>query len=398
MTILHSAPKRFETASDELHELAAGQAGSDAFGPPDYLRGLGVLLQSMDFDPHFSPVGRDMAWAGLIGALASRIHAHQAMTDNPGYVQTQLRSPVVITGISRSGTTALHRLLAVDPRFQGLQTWLLDAPMPRPPRAEWGRYPQFQRSQAEIAARIAAAPEKAAAHQSAAEGLEEDCLILRQSFTSNIWNCMGWSSPSYDVWWQTQDEAEAYRYFRKCVQLIGSSAGDERWLLKNPGHIHHLDQLFAIFPDARVIQTHRDPATAMPSMCSLLIKLHPVLEVGRTDLRARLMGTREVEKWAAGVRATDAVRAGGREAQVLDVVHGDFHRDPMGVVERIYAFIGMDLPEELRPRFAARIAARPELQHGPHRYTLEEFGLTAEGVREVFGDYTERFDMAEEGR
>ena len=392
------APSRFSTASDQLHDAAAQAVGAADFGPPDYRAGLAVLLQSLDFDPRFTAAGRELAWNALVAALAARARAHAAMAAHPGFAATPVTAPVVITGIPRSGTTALHRLLAVDPRFQGLQTWLLDAPMPRPPRGEWDAHPQFRRSVEEIAARHALAPDKAAAHQSAAEGLEEDCMILRQSFTSNIWNCMGWSAPSYDCWWQTQDEAAAYRHLAVCIRLIGSTDPQRRWLLKNPGHVHHLDQLFGVFPDAKVIQTHRDPAVAVPSLCSLLMKLHPVMEEGRADLRATLMGTRETEKWAAGVRATAAVRAGGREGQVLDIVHGDFHRDPMAVVERIYAFIGMDLPDDLRPHFAARIAAKPELQHGTHRYTLAEFGLTADGVREVFGDYTRSFAMAEQAR
>ena len=82
-------------------------------------------------------------------------------------------------------------------------------------------------------------------------------------------------------------------------------------------------------------------------------------------------------------------------AQVLDVVHTDFHADPMGTVERIYAFAGLELSEEVRAAMAMRIADKPELAHGPHKYALADFGLTAEGVRERFGDYVDRFDLVE---
>src|SRR5262249_31137326 len=162
-------------------------------------------------------------------------------------------------------------------------------------------------------------------------------------FVSNLWSC-GWSAPSYDAWWQCQSEADAYAYYRDCVALIGSSTPEKRWLLKNPGHIENLDLLFAVFPDARVIQTHRDPAKAVPSLVSLLMQLYTVMEDGDPDLRARVMLQREVAKWSNAVRKADRVRQ-DHPGQVLDVAHLDFHGNPMKVVEDIYRFIGMDIPD-----------------------------------------------------
>jgi hypothetical protein len=281
----------------------------------------------------------------------------------------------------------------VDKRFQGLQTWLLDSPMPRPPVKRWADYPQFHKTAAMLAARAAAAEGKRAAHDMAAEEVDECCLILRQGFVSNLWTC-GWSAASYDAWWQCQSEADAYRHLYRCMQLIGSTEPEKRWLLKNPGHIDNLDLLFAIFPDARVVQTHRDPAKAVPSLCALLMQLHPVMEEGRHEQRAHIMLARETAKWANAVRKADAVRA-GHPGQVLDVVHGDFHRDPTGTIARIYDFIGMDLTAQAGTAMAQRIADKPELKHGAHRYDIADFGLTEDEVRERFGDYVQRFDLVE---
>lgn len=391
---MRTAPDRFEFALDRLHETVARETGCDDFGPPDYLTGLTVLLQSMDYDPRFSPDGRALAWRGLIDALSSRARAFAAMAAHPGYQGTPLPAPMVITGVPRTGTTALHRLMAIDPRLQGLQTWLLNTPMPRPPRETWADYEGFRRTVAAIEARTAAAPERKAAHQSAAEGVEECCIILRQSFTSNIWNCMGWSSATYDAWWQGQSEADAYRYFRDCVQLIGMNDPGQRWLLKNPGHIEHLHEIFAVFPDARVIQTHRDPAKAIPSLVSLLARLHPVYEEGRYDQRQRNMMRRETHKWANAAAKAEAVKA-RHPGQVLDVVHADFHADPMRVLEQVYAFVGLEIGSELRASFARRIAEKPELAHGVHRYDIADYGMSEDEVREVFGDYVERYDLLE---
>lgn len=392
MNTSYPPPDRFATALDQLHELVAADTGSDDFGPDDYLPGLRVLLQSMDYDPHFTEQGRQYAWDTVVSVLRGRVQAIRSMMDNPGFDARPILSPVVITGIPRTGTTALHKLMAVDPRFQGLQTWLLDHPMPRPPRDTWTDYPAFHKTAAMLEARFKAAPGKRAAHHMAAEEVDECCLVLRQSFVSNLWSC-GWSAPTYDAWWQCQSEEAAYQHYYRCLQLIGSSEPDKRWLLKNPGHIDQLDLLFAVFPDARVIHTHRDPAKAVPSLCSLLMQLHPVVEEGRYEQRAHNMLAREVAKWAKALRKADIVR-NAHPGQVLDVIHGDFHREPMAVLERIYDFIGWELTEPVRADMAQRIEEKPELSHGQHRYDVADYGLTEAEIRERFGDYVERFDLA----
>lgn len=392
MDLSYDPPERFATALDHLHDIVAERSGGRDFGEADYLPGLKVLLQSMDYDPRFTPRGRRAAWGQVIGALAARVHAIRSMRENPGFDAHPIVSPVVITGVPRTGTTALHRLMAVDPRFQGLQTWLLDAPMPRPPIDTWASYPEFQKSMAVIEARYAAAPQKRAAHHIAAEEVHECCMLLWQSFVSNLWSC-GWSAATYDAWWQCQSEAPAYRHYYRCVQLIGSTEPHKRWLLKNPGHIDNLDLLFAVFPDAKVIQTHRDPAKAIPSLVSLLMNLHPIMEEGRAEQRAHNMLAREVAKWSNAVRKAEKVRQ-QHPGKVLDVVHADFHRQPMAVLERIYAFIGMDIPDDVRARLARRIEEKPELARGAHRYDIADYGMTEAEARAPFGDYIRRYDLA----
>lgn len=393
MDLGYTAPDTFRDSVDRLHELVIAATGSDDFGTSDYLPGLKVLLQSMDYDPQFGEQGRGIAWNMVIDVLRGRVEAINSMKDHPGFDARAILSPVVITGVPRTGTTALHRLLGVDDRFQGLQTWLLDSPMPRPPIETWADYPQFRKSAAQLEAQHAAAPERRAAHFRAAEEVHECCMVLRQSFVSNLW-CSTWSAATYDAWWQARSEADAYRHYHRCVQLIGSNEPEKRWLLKNPGHIENLDLLFAAFPDARVIQTHRDPAKAIPSLVSLLMQFHPLMEQGRADQRGAIMMQRETAKWANAVRKADIVRA-DHPGQVLDVVHADFHADPMGVIERIYAFIGMDIPDTLRLGLAARIEEKPELAHGVHRYSIADYAMTEDEVREPFRDTIERYDLLE---
>lgn len=396
MDLSYTPPEQFRDALDQLHEIVSAEVGTDDFGPDDYLPGLKVLLQSMDYDPHFTGTGRCIAWGSVVGVLRGRAQAIKSMKENPGFDRHRIVSPVVITGVPRTGTTALHRLMAVDSRFQGLQSWLLDSPMPRPPRETWAKIPEFQKSVAALEARYAAAPKKRAAHNVMAEEVHECCMVLRQSFVSNLWSC-GHSAATYDAWWQTQNEEPAYRHYLKCVQLVGSHEPEKRWLLKNPGHIENLDLLFAIYPDAKVIQTHRDPAKAVPSLVSLLMQMHPEMEADRGQQRGEIMLRREVAKWANAVRKANKVRE-RHPGQVLDIVHADFHREPMTVLERIYSFIGMEILDEARAGFAERIEEKPELQFGAHRYDIADFAMTEAETREAFGDYVARFDLLEKRR
>jgi len=384
-------PARFEAAGDQLHELVAGLADSAEFGGDEYRWGLRALLQSMDYDPVFSERGRRIAWGEVISALSARAQALKSMAQHPGFDTCPTPGPVVITGIPRTGTTALHKLLAVDPQFQGLQSWLIGAPMPRPPRDTWESHPLFQLAVERLNRRFAAIPGKRAAHNTIAEEVDECCLVMRPLFCSNIWTC-AWSAASYDAWWQTQSELPSYRYLRRNLQLIGGGEPKKRWLLKNPGHIANLDLLFEVFPDAMVIQTHRDPAKAIPSLCALLMQSHSVVEVGREQLRAHIMGYRETAKWAKAVRDAEAVRT-KRRAQIMDVLHGDFHRDPLRIVKRIYAFLDLQLAPQVEADMTTRIADAPELKFGQHRYEVADFGLTEDEIRERFGAYVDRFDL-----
>ena len=384
-------PRQFTQASQQLHDRVATDLGTDDFGPDDYMPGLEMVLVSLDYDPRLTEQGRRIAWNELYKALFARAHAMRAIKDRPGVENIQTRQPLIITGVPRTGTTALHKLLALDPQFQGLQTWLIGAPMPRPARDTWEAHPQFKKTVEELNRRYAAVPDRRAAHQMAAEEVDECCLVLRQGFVSNLWSCM-WSAATYDLWCQTQSERHCYGHLRRVMQLIGSNEPQKRWLLKNPGHISNLQLVFDHFPDAKVIQTHRDPANAIPSLCAMLIRNHDVVEEGRRELRARILGQREMEKWARAIREAEPVRQ-AHPGQVLDVIQGDFRRAPLRTIERIYSFAGITLAAAVREAMEQRIAQDPERQFGAHSYRIEDFGITATQVRERFGDYVARFNL-----
>ncbi|MBV8854558.1 MAG: sulfotransferase, partial [Sinobacteraceae bacterium] len=262
---------RFSELQDELHASATRITGLADFGVArDYLPGLQQLLRAFDTDCRFSAGGRQFAYGTVLGTLIARLYTQEGWKRQPQYRQIAISRPLVITGVPRTGTTALHKLLSMDTQFQGLEHWLSETPMVRPPRASWPQLPEYRASVAALEAFFKLMPEMRKAHDIVADEVDECLEVLRQSFVTNRF-ASGIHVPSYDRWFLEQDERGSYRHYADVLRLIGAAEPDKRWLLKNPGHIAQAAALFEIFPDACVVQTHRDPVKALPSLCSTLL-------------------------------------------------------------------------------------------------------------------------------
>jgi hypothetical protein len=382
-------PKRFADTQSQLHEMAAQAAGFDDFGHQDYRGALDVLLESFDEKPDRPEAGRGFCWGTLLGCLVARLHVVKGWRERPDCLQRAVPRPLIITGIPRTGTTALHKLLSMDPQFQGLEMWLTNYPQPRPPRETWPGNVSYRAMEANLAAFYEAAPQMRAMHSMVAGEVDECLEVLKHSFVSNRFGA-SFDLPGYDRWWLKQDERPAYRYYADVIRLIGADAPHQRWLLKNPGHVWSLGALLEVFPDACVVHTHRDPAKAIPSVCSTEEAARPLGDGPGTDPQA--LGRREVALWSKAMHRTMEVRK-TRSGHFFDVFHHEFHADPLGVVRRIYQRFGLELSPNTEVKMLARIRADPERSHGLHDYTAEHFGLSQEGLREAFREYIDCFDL-----
>jgi hypothetical protein len=380
-------PSRFANCEEALHEAAASITELSDFGPDRYLEGLRVLLHAMDHGPRFSEDGRQFAFRELVLTLIARLHSEQGWKDRPDCLATEIRQPLVITGLPRSCTTTLQRLLSVDPQFQGLDSWLAQAPMVRPPREQWASMPEYHRSVDRLNAWFEAVPQFRARHDMAADDVDECIEVLRQDFVSNRFGC-NFDVPRYDAWWLSQDEEPSYRRHADVLRLIGADEPDKCWLLKNPGHSYQIDALLAVFPDARIIYTHRDPLKAIPSVASVIWTAHQVAEGAAA--RPEVCGPREIAVWSRGTAPMQRARE-QRPEQFHDVQHRDFTADPLAVVRGIYARFGMALAPGVADEMSAWVRDNPLGKHGEHRYTLAEYGLTEEAVREHFRDYIDAY-------
>ena len=379
----------FAASEDAMHEKAAAMTGLDDFGEPAYRVGLRTLLEALDENANLSSGGRAIFQGQIVNTLATRLRCEQRLKDHSGARGVSIRRPLVITGLVRTGSTALHYLLGQDPTLQKLEYWLSAQPQPRPPRDEWDSHPDFQRAEAELAFLYETAPSLMAVHEMHADWPEECRHILAQNFTDDCFESAA-TLPHYVDWYHRESHRETYVRHRQLVQLIGSTAPDVRWLLKYPVHLRQLPALFEVYPDACVVQTHRDPRTVLASYTSFLAKIRAVHET-RVDREA--IAAEQLEGWAGAADAGLAFRREHGDAQFFDLHFEEFMSDPIGSVQRIYRHFDHAWTPEAEAALERWHAAHPQGKHGRHDYAERDFGVGESAILDRFADYMEAFGM-----
>lgn len=370
---------------EDLHASATRITGLDDFGDDDrypghrdgYREGLEVLLESYHRDAGLTPYGNAVARSFLRGALVARLLSERQWLDHPEHADVAIERPIFVTGLPRTGTTALHRLLTADPAHQGLELWLTEVPQPRPPRSTWEDDPVFAGIQAAYSKHHQERPEFMGLHYIAADMVEECWQLLRQTFRSISYECLS-HLPTYSAWLAQQDWTPAYRRHKRLLQLIGLPDAGRRWVLKNPSHLFALDALLEVYPDALVVQTHRETRTSIASVCSLAAASS---EGWSTTFTGATIGRDQLELWARGLEDFTAARSRHDASHFVDVAYEDFVADPVGTAEGIYAHFGLPLTDTVSAEMRRLHGESTQGGRRPaHRYTLADAGLTPEAV------------------
>ena len=367
---------------------ASRRTGLHDFGDPAFHEPLGRLLRSLEAEACLNLVGRIAALGDLTGMLMNRLRLERDRAQHPGIAREQIRRPLIITGLPRSGSTFLHGLLAQDPASRVPLHWELRFPSPPPERSSHDTDPRIERAARHIRWFFRLAPEFRKIHPVGARLPEECVIILSHSFLSFEFSS-NWFVPSYQTWLEQQELEPAYRYHRRFLQHLQWGYPAERWLLKAPPHLPGLRALFAVYPDADVIVTHRDPLEVVPSIASL----HVVLR--RTFSRAvdpLAVGPEVSRMLADDIRRGFAARDDGcaPPERFLDVWYTQLMDDPLAVVRRIYRHFDLPLSAEVEGRMRMYLATNPKDRNGPHVYSLDRFGLDSEVERARYREYWDR--------
>lgn len=375
------APPRLDP--DRLIRDAERRAGLADWGGLDVRGPLRVLCDAFEDEARLSPMGREVVHRDLRDQLAKRLRLEALFRRTPDILRTPLESPLIIAGMPRSGTTLLHRLLALDPAARSLRLW--EAQWPRAPQSGWRARLDARPLRSRLVVRwlAAFAPDLAAAHEVAADGPEECNPLFSPTFQFPSYGFIA-RLPSYMEWLRRQPMDGVYAHYRRMLQLLSFREPPRRWVLKAPGHTAHLDELLRALPTARIVLPHREPRQVVPSASSLCAAMRRILSE-RVDPRE--IGP-AIAGWLAAdfERAIDAARRAGPD-RVLPVAYDDLVADPIGTARRIHRRFGLPIAPGFDEAARDFLAANPRHKLGRHRYALAEFGLDGAAVDRAFASY-----------
>ena len=380
---------------ERLHRLASKQTGLTDFGNPSYRVGFDKLLASLNQEANLTPLGRIIATEEVLTALTNRLQLEAYHQQHPEIGAEPIRSPIIMMGMGRSGTTILHELLALDPRNRIPATWEVDMPFPPPEKASYDSDPRIDIIQKRLDRTDSIIPNFKSIHRMGARLPQECVRITTGEFASMIFG-VTYEVPSYSNWMlEEADLAPGYEYHRRFLQLLQWKCPAERWVLKSPGHLWSLEEMLAAYPDARLIQTHRDPLKTASSLSSLISTLRAM----GSDAVDPAAIAKQWMRWnTAGVNASARARQDGLIApdQVIDVSFYEFMDAPLEQVQRIYDFFELELSPRVRTRMQDYLNTHTADQHGTHRYDFHDFGLDLAEERERVRPYQEYFAVPSE--
>jgi hypothetical protein len=374
--------------ANEMLEEARTNAGLSNFGSNSFREPLEALVRTYDAN-HTTLKGRKKAYRRVIGLLATRLRIEEALRVHPEIKQRPVRSPMVLTGMPRSGTSALFNLLGADPDARPLLLWETQFPDPVEGLEPGAKDPRHAAIEAYYEQSRETNPEFTKIHFASADTPEE-CVLLHAFTLNGVHHGTEVMLEPYASWYRDQDLGEMYSYYKILLQMLDWQRPGERWLLKAPAHMWAIDKLIDTFPDVSVVWSHRNPLACTASICSMT----HLLMKDQVDMPKEVLGPIVMDFYATSLERGLAVRDQSDPARFIDVNHDDFVGDSLGTVGRIYEHFGLPIGDDAAASLKAHIEANPKGRHGKHEYNLDDWGLTADDVAKRFEPYVERFEIA----
>jgi hypothetical protein len=374
-----------------LHD-ARRRTGLHDFGADDFVARLRVMADAVDADADLHPLGRLAVRQRLVRLLANRLLVEDLCRRYPEILAIELRAPIIVVGLPRSGTTHLVNLIAADRRLRSLPYWESLEPVPRPGDgpARDGVDPRFTRCTQSYELQMAMVPLLRAMHHQYPTAIEEEIELEDLDFASYT---LEWyaRAPAWRDHYFTLDHRAHYAYLRKVLQVCTFLRGPNRWVLKSPQHLEQLGPLLATFPDATVAVTHRDPVSVITSAVTMLAYGD---RMRRTDIAPEVLAAYWVDRVERLLRACLRDHDLLPPDRTVDVLFHEFMADDVAMVARIYERAGLELTDDARVRLDAFMADHPRGKYGKIAYDLHaDFGLDPAAVRERFAFYFERFPV-----
>jgi hypothetical protein len=379
---------------EDLLAAARKREGLSDFGSASFRGPLRVLLGALRNEARLSALGCFLTRQLLVQLLATRLRVEELIRRHPEILAEEIRAPIFIVGLPRTGTTHLHNLLSQHPALRSLPYWESLEPVPRALDRVAAGEPDSRRQSCEQALRFQhwVMPLFPLMHEMTVEARHEEIQLLALELSTMLFESM-YVVPSYRDWYRRSDQTPAYGYLKRMLQVLQWLRGPKRWVLKSPQHLEQIGPILSVFPDAFVVFTHRDPVRVTASFCTMGAY---GLRMQNEGIDVRAVGS----YWSA--RIEDLLRAAvaGRDSippgQGMDVRFHEFMHDDLAMAERVLDFAGEPLSEDARRKIECYLAEHRRGRHGTIDYRLEDFGLDAAERRAALGFYQERFGIPDE--
>jgi hypothetical protein len=374
-------------SADGLMSAAMKQTGLSDWGEDLDLfkQELDIRLKSYNEDAQLNFFGRYIIYESTLRLVANRLLSQRDFKAHPEILEQAVNRPLFVTGLPRTGTTLLHRLLSQDPAARIPLLWELMWPSPPPIKAQRASDPRIQQTVDVLRQLRQVAPVLSSIHGFEAEDPEECIWILEEAFSYLRGNVT-----SQVKWLLQQDLTPNYRYYRKILQLLQWRTPGDHWILKTPFHLYGIDAILNVFPDACIVQTHRAPETVMASFCSLVASSHKLYS-DHVDLKD--VGELSMYIWKIATKRTMDIRAQADPARFYDVYYEDLMADPVGTCRQVYEYFGYDYSPAMEVAIKKWLNDNPQNKYGVHRYSLEQFGLDKATVQREFKEYTDQYQI-----
>jgi hypothetical protein len=375
---------------DSLIESACRLAGLSDFGEDYWREPFGILCRDLDAAAQLTLMGRLMTRSDLLIWLQNRLQITDLLGRHPEILEQEITRPMFIVGLPRSGTSILFEMLSQDSAFGVPETWEALFPCPPPVAERYESDPRIARAHGLVTQWNRVMPEFATMHEMGGRVPAECGLIMANSFISDHIASLH-QAPGYAAWYTAADMHPAYAYHRTILKILQWRNPREHWLLKAPAHQNHLDVLLETYPDARIIQTHRDPIKCMASTTSLMGSLYFM----RSDQSFDSDAFEDIMKGEATARRLERVmvQRANRvvpEANICDSRFQDLMDAPLHCVETIYRYFGMSFSAVTRERMEDYLANKPRDKFGAHRYRV---GDEEVAERRFFRRYQQTYDV-----
>lgn len=373
-----------------LLDKARSATGLDRFGADDFREGLERLVASADGEARLNDAGRMSLDGQIVMLLSTRLQIEDWYHRHPEIDEQEIVAPLMVLGMPRTGSTALHCLLGEDPAVRVISNWEAMFPVPPPEAASYASDPRIARMDQIMALRDKTTPRMKQMLPSTSTSPSEDQVTMGFNLTSQIFEA-SFHIPSYAHWLHHEADLEpTFRYVKRVLKLLQWRCPPNRWRLKNPTYSMFITALDKVFPDARYCMTHRDVADVIPSVADLYFEMHKP----NTDHPDKLwMGAINTEFCELGMSRMIAFRDAGNEHRFFDIHFAPFQKDPFPTLRELYGFLGEEFTPEAEARMRAWRTGTPRDKHGLHEYDPADYGLDRVAIRQKFRFYSDRFGI-----